>query len=98
MFFWVYRALGERGILANVKAVLVGRPKAWEFATPLEGMEKQKFKDDQVKTIVEVVRMYNKNVPIILNMDFGHTDPQIPLPYGGKIRIDQVNKKIFAEF
>ena len=29
--FRVYRALGERGILEKVKAILVGRPKAWEF-------------------------------------------------------------------
>ena len=29
--FRVYRALGERGILEPVKAVLVGRPKSWEF-------------------------------------------------------------------
>ena len=27
----VYRALGERGILERIKAILVGRPKAWEF-------------------------------------------------------------------
>jgi muramoyltetrapeptide carboxypeptidase LdcA involved in peptidoglycan recycling len=96
--YWVYRALGERGILANVKAVMVGRPKAWEFESPLAGEEKQNFKDEQVKTILGVVRQYNKNAPIILNMDFGHTDPQIPIPFGGKIRIDQTNKKIFAEF
>ena len=29
--FRVFRALGERGILQKVKAVIVGRPKAWEF-------------------------------------------------------------------
>ncbi len=40
----------------------------------------------------------NKDIPIIQNMDFGHTNPQIPMPYGGQIRIDQINKKIFTGF
>ncbi len=94
----VYRALGERGILANVKALLVGRPQAWDFENKLEGEEKKRFRQDQLETILKIVRVYNKDIPIIQNMDFGHTNPQIPMPFGGKIRIDQVNKKIFAEF
>lgn len=94
----VYRALGERGILTNVKALLVGRPQAWDFENRLEDEEKVKFRQDQLETIIKIVRVYNKDIPIIQNMDFGHTNPQIPMPYGGKIRIDQVNKKIFAEF
>ncbi|MBP8618133.1 MAG: LD-carboxypeptidase, partial [Candidatus Pacebacteria bacterium] len=37
-------------------------------------------------------------VPVIQNMDFGHTDPQICLPYGGEVRIVSSEKRIFAEF
>jgi muramoyltetrapeptide carboxypeptidase LdcA involved in peptidoglycan recycling len=94
----VYRALGERGILNKVKAVLVGRPQAWEFDKQLNSEEKKKYKREQAETIVKIVREYNKEIPIIQNMDFGHTNPQIPIPYGGKVRVDQTNKKIFAEF
>ena len=47
---------------------------------------------------IQVVRMYNKTAPIVQNMDFGHTEPQIPLPYGGMVRIDSLLKKVFAEF
>jgi len=32
------------------------------------------------------------------NLDFGHTNPQIALPYGGRIRIDSSTRKIFATF
>ena len=96
--YWVYRALGERGILGKVKAVLVGRPKAWNFDNLKNEDERKLFRKAQLETIVKVVREYNKDIPIIQNMDFGHTDPQICLPYGGKIRVDLENRKIFAEF
>ena len=41
-----------------------------------------------MEKITKAVREYNKNIPIIQNMDFGHTDPQICLPYGKLIKIN----------
>ncbi len=96
--FRVYRALGERGILERVKAILVGRPKAWEFNKQQSTAEKDIYRQTQREIIVKAVRIYNKNVPIIQNVDFGHTNPQIALPYGQKIRIDSMTRKIFANF
>jgi muramoyltetrapeptide carboxypeptidase LdcA involved in peptidoglycan recycling len=96
--FRVYRALGERGILERVKGVMVGRPKAWEFKNQKSTEEKAEYKKEQRDEILRVVRMYNKTVPVIQNMDFGHTDPQICMPYGKKVRIDSTQKRIFAEF
>lgn len=94
----VYRALGERGILKRVKAILVGRPKAWEFDKQNSPKQKKEYRKQQQKTILEVVRKYNPTVLVIQNLDFGHSDPQIPMPYGAKIRIDSQNRKIFATF
>lgn len=94
----VYRALGERGILKKVKGILVGRPKAWEFDKQNSVEEKSEYRKNQREKIIKVVRQYNLTVPIIQNMDFGHTDPQICLPYGKKLRILSSEKKIFAEF
>ena len=96
--FRVYRAFGERGILARVKGVLVGRPKAWEFGNEHDEAWQIAHRAEQRETILKVVRAYNPTVSIIQNMDFGHTSPQIPLPYGGRIRIDAQAKKIFATF
>lgn len=96
--FRVYRALGERGVLARVKGVLVGRPKAWEFGNEHDDAWQIAHRAEQRETILKVIRTYNPTVPIIQNMDFGHTSPQIPLPYGGRIRIDGKAKKIFATF
>ena len=94
----VYRALGERGILERVKAVLVGRPKAWEFDKQKSKAEKKEYSRGQRNVIAETVRMYNKNVPIVQNLDFGHTDPQMPLPYGKNVRLIGARKQIFIDF
>lgn len=94
----VYRALGERGILERIKAILVGRPKAWEFDKQNNTERKKEYRKQQQEIILEVVRKYNPTAPIIQNLDFGHTEPQIPIPYASKARIDSQNKKIFLTF
>jgi muramoyltetrapeptide carboxypeptidase LdcA involved in peptidoglycan recycling len=94
----VYRALGERGILAKAKGLLVGRPKAWEFNKQNSSTEKETYRSAQREAILKIVRVYNPTIPIIQNLDFGHTDPQIVMPYGGQIKIDGKAKKIWAEF
>ena len=90
----VLRALGERGILARVQGVLVGRPKAWEFDKPHTAEQKQAYRAQQRETILRTVRAYNATIPIVQNLDFGHTDPQIPMPYGGVVRVSPTKKEI----
>lgn len=94
----VYRALGERGILERVQAVLVGRPKAWEFNKQWNADQKYGYRQQQREVTLKTIREYNKTIPVIQNMDFGHTDPQMPFPYGKKVKIDSENKKIFVDF
>ena len=94
----VVRALGERGILEKIKGVLIGRPKAWEFNKQHSAKEKKKYCAEQRQVILKTVREYNSEIPVVQNVNFGHTDPQIPMPYGSVARIDSKNKKIFATF
>lgn len=94
----VFRAFGERGILERVQGVCVGRAKAREFDKLRNPDERVAYRKEQQEAIIKTVRLYNKDIPIVQNMDFGHTEPQIPMPYGNKIRIDSKNKRIFAEF
>lgn len=93
-----FRALGERGILERVRGIVVGRAKAREFDNPRTPAERVAYRKEQQETIVKTVRAYNKDIPIVQNMDFGHTEPQIPMPYGNNIRIDSIEKRIFATF
>jgi len=94
----VYRAFGERGILKNVQGILVGRAKAWEFDKPLDITEREEYRSNQYNSIINTVRKYNATIPIILNMDFGHTDPQCILPMGMPIMIESEKNKITVDF
>jgi muramoyltetrapeptide carboxypeptidase LdcA involved in peptidoglycan recycling len=94
----VIRALGERKILECVQGILVGRPKAWEFDKQLDKDAREEYAQQQRDTILNEVRAYNQVIPIVQNCNFGHTDPQIPMPYGKKVVIDVENKKIKAIF
>ena len=94
----VVRAFGERGILSRVRAIFVGRPKAWDFSKQNTDEQKVEYKKEQRETILNTIREYNKAIPVVQNMDFGHTAPQICLPSGNMVRVDGRSKKIFAEF
>ncbi len=93
-----FRALGERGILLRIKGVCVGRAKAREFDKMRTPEERVMYRKEQQETIIKTVRLYNNEIPIVQNMDFGHTEPQISMPYGNKIRIDSENRKVHAQF
>lgn len=94
----VYRALGERGILHRAQAFLVGRPKTQEYNDVRESSVRRAYRKEQREMIKRIVRRYNETCPIIQNMDFGHTDPQICLPMGGKIFIDTKREEIRVQF
>jgi muramoyltetrapeptide carboxypeptidase LdcA involved in peptidoglycan recycling len=96
--FRVYRALGERGILERVKAILVGRPKAWEFDKQRTADQKREYRREQHEVSLRTIRRYNQTAPIIQNLDFGHTDPQIPFPYGREVEVISTNREIVAQF
>ena len=95
---YLLTGFGERGWLNKFQAILVGRPKAWEFDKQSSSEEKELYRIAQREAVVKVVREYNKNIPIIQNIDFGHTDPQIIMPFGNKARIDVEAKKIFLTY
>lgn len=94
----VYRGLGERGILARVRAVLVGRAKAWEFNAQRSPEEREAYRRAQYAATVSEIRRYNAEAPIVMNLDFGHTDPQIPMPCGQRVKVSVAQRRIVAEF
>lgn len=94
----VLRALGERDLLTRVRAVLVGRPKAWEFGHERGASARRAYRADQRRAVVDEVRRYNLVAPVVQNLDFGHTDPQICIPMGQQIRVDSQTRRIWATF
>ena len=81
------RNYGMQGIFDKIAGLIIGRPRDY---TPEQ-------KDQLDKFTVEVVgtEFGRKDLPIISNMDFGHTDPQFILPLGIKAEID-CNNKVFS--
>ena len=99
---WIVESLltgfGERGWFDKFQAVLVGRPKAWEFYKPLTAGQKAAYRRAQREAVLRVVREYNTTIPVVQNLDFGHTDPQIVLPMGRTARVDTGRKKIVLTY
>ncbi len=99
---WIVQYLltgfGERGWFDKFQAVLVGRPKAWEFDKPNSTDQQAAYRQAQRETVLKVVREYNATIPVVQNVDFGHTDPQIALPMGKTARIHAAQKKIFLTY
>ncbi len=81
-----------------MRGVLMGRAKAWEFNKPQATAKKAAYRAAQRDVVVATVRRYNGQIPIVQNLDFGHTDPQIPMPYGSRARIDADKREIWASF
>jgi muramoyltetrapeptide carboxypeptidase LdcA involved in peptidoglycan recycling len=98
---YVYRVLmcmAERGLLQRFAAVLVARPKAWDFERPNTTEERAIFRNEQEEAIREVLREYHPRALAVFDLDFGHTDPQCVIPNGGRVRIDGVEERIYATY
>jgi muramoyltetrapeptide carboxypeptidase LdcA involved in peptidoglycan recycling len=91
-------ALGERGILANCAGLFVGRPKT-QFRPPHPSpQDRQLTRRMQREIILSTFRDFNAKAPLVMNMDFGHTEPQLILPLGKMVHIDPALKIIDAEY
>ena len=95
---YLLTGFGERGWFDKFQAVLIGRPKTWEFDKPNTTEQKEAYKKLQQETVLGVVRQYNKSIPVIQNLDFGHTAPQVVLPNGGMVRISSTDHKIYLTY
>ncbi len=93
---FVYRffaALAELGMLQKFRAVLVGIPKA-QFCEkePPEG--RAAFIANQQTAVMSALGDYGITIPVIFHMNFGHTDPQLIIPSGGRVKIDCTAKTV----
>jgi muramoyltetrapeptide carboxypeptidase LdcA involved in peptidoglycan recycling len=95
-FSYFLRNLGAMGVLERINGILFGRPGG-DFTADEQDAKKEwlaKYKNFDEK-LLKVCKEYGReDMPIITNMDFGHTVPQIILPYGVLTEIDPVNKTV----
>ena len=95
---WIVRALGERGILRAVDAVLVARPPVSSFTSRPPARERARLRQEQRDVVVETIRRYQPEAVICVGVPFGHTRPQWILPHGGTITVDGDRRRIFADY
>lgn len=81
------RNLAAQGILENISGLLFGRPGGQ--ISPGTFTEY-----DQAILRVVAGEMGRQDIPIITNMDFGHTDPMFLLPYGVMAQTDCDKKEL----
>ncbi|HMT18974.1 MAG TPA: LD-carboxypeptidase [Candidatus Saccharibacteria bacterium] len=77
----ILTTLDEAGVFDAVKAVLVGKPQDEQFY--------EEYKEAWL-TVAS-----RKNLPIIYNMNFGHAAPRCILPYGGLVKVDFDQAKVY---
>lgn len=84
--YW-FRNYAASGILANLAGIIVGRPQAVDKTE--SGKE---YIDEQYNAILHIVKNEEKlDLPILVNANFGHTDPQMVMPFGAMAKIDIEN-------
>jgi muramoyltetrapeptide carboxypeptidase LdcA involved in peptidoglycan recycling len=97
----VYRMLrnaGERGLLAQFPAVVVGTAKAANLAVRPPAGQRDRYRADQRAAILRALAEYQPAAMAVFGVDIGHTDPQWIVPYGGSMTVDGPGRRITAHF
>ncbi len=96
--FSTLRTMGERGLLGRFSALLMGRPKTWSFERPNSSEEAARYVSAQREAVLRAMSVHAPDATIVLDVDFGHTDPQLVIPYGGVVRVDGPARRITVTY
>ncbi|MCB5179278.1 S66 family peptidase [Streptomyces antimicrobicus] len=96
--FRILRSMGERGMLERFPALLMGRAKAWSFDRPLDEAGGRRFAQEQREAVLRALAAYAPRTTAVFDVDLGHTDPQLVIPYGGLARVDGVARRITVTY
>ncbi|ALC87957.1 peptidase S66 [Bacillus sp. FJAT-22090] len=74
--YWL-RNYGSQGILQNIKGIVFAKP------------QHEKYYEEYKESILRIMKELDLNeLPILYNLNFGHTEPKFILPYGAMAEID----------
>ena len=78
--YWL-RNYGTQGILQQAKGIIFGKP------------QNEKYYEEYKESIRLIMKELSlENLPILYNLNFGHTEPKFVLPYGAMAEIDCENR------
>ncbi|MFB6808044.1 S66 peptidase family protein [Streptomyces sp. NPDC056387] len=96
--FRILRNMGERGLLERFPALLMGRAKAWSFQQPNDSAGKRRHAAEQREAVLRALAAYAPRTMAVFDVDFGHTDPQLVIPYGGRVGVDGPARRITVTY
>lgn len=96
--FRVLRNMGERGLLRRFSALLMGRPKTWSFERPNGPEAGARYAAQQREAVLRALKTYAPRTLVVFDVDLGHTDPQVVIPYGGTVRVDGPARRITVAY
>ncbi|MGW4940658.1 S66 peptidase family protein [Actinoplanes sp. NPDC004185] len=96
--FRMLRNFGERGLLEQFPAIVMGTAKGTVFTDPRPVAERTRYREAQQAAVLRAVEAYNPQAMVVFGVDFGHTNPQWVLPYGGRLTVDGPAQRIIAHF
>ncbi|SEE63191.1 LD-carboxypeptidase [Streptomyces sp. 2112.3] len=94
----ILRSMGERGLLKEFPALLMGRAKSWSFDNPLTAPEKAHFRSQQREAVLRALHEYAPDTMAVFDIELGHTDPQVVIPVGGRIRVDGPARRVVVTY
>ncbi|MER5866335.1 S66 peptidase family protein [Kitasatospora sp. NPDC002040] len=94
----ILRAFGERGLLAQFPALLMGRARAWSFDHPNDAEARAAYRADQRTAVLRALGEYAPDTMAVFDVDLGHTDPQLVIPYGGLVRVDGPARRVTVTY
>ena len=75
---WIVRALGERGILGAVGAVLLARALVSDFTRLPPAAERARLRAEQRDVVAGLIARYNPEAVVCAGIPFGHTPAMDP--------------------
>jgi muramoyltetrapeptide carboxypeptidase LdcA involved in peptidoglycan recycling len=96
--FQMLRNFGERGLLQQFPAVLVATAKATAMGHDRTPSERVAYRADQQAAVLRAFEAYHPSAMVVFGVDFGHTEPQWVLPYGGRMTVDGPGRRIIAHY
>lgn len=94
----ILRCMGERGLLRQFPALLMGRAKSWSFENRFNTQEKALYREQQREAVLRALQQYAPDTMAVFDVDLGHTDPQLVLPVGGRVRVDGPARRIVVTY